>query len=202
MLMTKPIEDWKNVLLDTSVIIDFLMIPERIINNDVAKNKVQNTHKLFKYFEDSASDNKRTLFITAITLSELRKITTDTTVIDILVNLFSSSDVVFVDFTKEMAMQIHTHMDLLGKEPHLNKFLKDLTTDLNKSDVYQASGWVSDDLKIVATAKFFKGKIDVVLTGDGKTFVPLAQRFDVPVVNTMSLPKDLFDGIDVRGALN
>ncbi len=200
--MTKPIEDWKNVLLDTSVIIDYLMIPERVINNDSVKQRVLDTHKLFKYFEDSANDSKRTLFITSITLSELRKLSIDTTILDVLVSLFNSSDVVFVDFTKEMALQIHTHMNLLEKEPHLNKFLKDLTTDLNKSDIYQASGWVSDDLKIVATAKFFKGKIDVVLTGDGKTFVPLAQRFDVPVINTMSLPKDMFNAIDVRKSLN
>lgn len=200
--MPKPIEDWKNILLDTSVIIDFLMTPERVVKNDVVKNKVENTHKLFKYFEDSANDNKRTLFISSITLSELRKIGIDTSILEVLVNLFNSSDVVFVDFTKEMAMQIHTHMGLLEKEPHLNKFIKDLTTDLNKSDVYQASGWVSDDLKIVATAKFFKGKIDVVLTGDGKTFVPLAQRFEIPVVNTMELPKDLFDGLDTSRILN
>jgi hypothetical protein len=127
---------------------------------------------------------------------------TDPTILDVLISIFNSSDVVFVDFTKEMAMQIHTHMNLLEKEPNLNKFLKALSTDLNKSDIYQASGWVSDDLKIVATARFFKGKIDVVLTGDGKTFVPLAKRFGVPVINTMSLPKDLFDGIDVRRGFN
>lgn len=201
--MVKQISDWKNILLDTSVIIDYIMNPEKIKNNDKVKTKIVNTHKLFEYFNSTVNDTKRTFFISAITLSELRKkVMHDRSILESLLLIFNSSDLVFVDFTKEMAMQIHTHQEQLEQDPHLNKFLKELETDLNKDGIYQASGWVSDDLKIVATAKFFKGKIDAVLTGDEKTFVPIAERFGIPVVNTFKLPLDMFDQLDVNITLN
>lgn len=196
--MVKQIEDWKYVLLDTGVIIDYLTLPERITKNENHKKRVEKTHKLFKYFSDASNESKRVLFITAITLAELRKNIGDDTLLKNIVSLFNTSDVTFIDFTKEMAMQIHSHMNLFDKEPHLNSFLADLTQELNKEQVYQASGWVSDDLKIVATAKFFKGKIDAVLTGDGKTFLPVAKRFEIPVIYTFNLPEDIFGEIDVR----
>lgn len=201
--MVKQISDWKNILLDTSVIIDYIMNPEKITNNDKVKTKIVNTHKLFEYFNSTFNDTKRTFFISAITLSELRKkIMHERSILESLLLIFNSSDVVFVDFTKDMAMQIHTHQEQLEQDPHLNKFLKELETELNKDGIYQASGWVSDDLKIVATAKFFKGKIDAVLTGDEKTFVPIAERFGIPVVNTFKLPLDMFDQLDVNITLN
>ncbi len=201
--MVKQISDWKNILLDTSVIIDYIMNPEKITNNDKVKNKIINTHKLFEYFNSTVSETKRTFFISAITLSELRKkLMPHISILESLLSIFNSSDLVFVDFTKEMAMQIHTHQEFLEQDPHLNKFLKELETELNKDGIYQASGWVSDDLKIVATAKFFKGKIDAVLTGDEKTFVPIAERFDIPVVNTFKLPLDMFNQLNVNTNLN
>ena len=196
--MVKQIEDWKYVLLDTGVIIDYLILPERITKNEKHRKRVENTHKLFKYFADTSNECRKVLFVTAITLAELRKNIGEETILKNIVSLFNTADVTFVDFTKEMAMQIHTHMNLLDKEPHLNSFLKKLSNDLNKEKVYQASGWVSDDLKIIATAKFFKGKIDAVLTGDEKTFLPIAERFEIPVVNTFNLPKDMFGEIDVK----
>ena len=200
--MIKQISDWKNILLDTSVIIDYLMTPNRILNNNKAKKRIEKTHLLFDYFNSTVNESKRTLYISAITLSELRKLSNERTVLETLINLFSCSDIVFVDFTKEMSMQIHTHLDLLDKDPNLNSFIKNLSTELNKEGIYQASGWVSDDLKIVATAKFFKGKIDVVITGDGKTFVPIAERFEVPVVNTFELPLDIFSQLEVNIAFH
>lgn len=200
--MTKQISDWKHILLDTSVVIDYLMTPERISNNENAKKRVEKTHLLFDYFHSTVNDIKRTLYISAITLSELRKLSNDKTILETLVSLFNCSDIVFVDFTKEMAMQIHTHLDLLDKDPNLNSLVKNLSNELNKEGVYQASGWVADDLKIVATGKFFKGKIDVVITGDGKTFVPLAQRFEIPVVNTFKLPVTIFNQLEVNTAFN
>lgn len=200
--MTKQISDWKNILIDTSVVIDYLMTPERISNNENAKKRVEKTHLLFDYFQSTVGDVRRTLYISAITLSELCKLSNDKPILDTIVSLFNCSDIVFVDFTKEMAMQIHTHLDLLDKDPNLNSFIKNLSNELNKEGVYQASGWVSDDLKIVATGKFFKGKIDVVITGDGKTFVPLAERFEIPVVNTFKLPLTMFNQLEVNTAFN
>jgi hypothetical protein len=200
--MIKQISDWKHILLDTSVIIDYLMIPERISNNENAKTRVEKTHLLFDYFRSTIHDLKRTLYISAITLSELRKLSNDASILETLMNLFNCSDIVFVDYTKEMAMQIHAHVDLIGKDPNLNSFVKNLGTELNKDGVYQASGWVADDLKIVATAKFFKGKIDVVITGDRKTFIPLAERFEIPVVNTFKLPLTMFKELDVNFPIN
>jgi hypothetical protein len=120
--MIKQIEDWKSILLDTGVIIDYLTLPERITKNDKHKKRVENTHKLFKYFSETSLENKRILFVTAITLSELRKRIGDETILKTIVSLFNTSTVLFVDFTKEMAMQIHTHIDLIKADSHLNSF--------------------------------------------------------------------------------
>ena len=195
--MIKPIEDWKTVLLDTSVIIDYITDPERIVDNATRKNKIIDTHKLFTYFDESSmAGKKRSLFISSITLAELRKIESETTIVEYLMNLFNTSEVFCIDFSTEMAIPIHQHIDI-PNDKHLNSFIKELSDDLNRTGVYHASGWVSDDLKIVATAKYFKTRIDAVLTGDTRSFLPLAERFEVPVVNTASLPKDLFEEIDV-----
>ena len=42
--MVKQIEDWKYVLLDTGVIIDYLILPERITKNEKHRKRVENTH--------------------------------------------------------------------------------------------------------------------------------------------------------------
>lgn len=194
--MIKPIQDWKSILLDTSVIIDYILDPDRINNNDQWKKNIINTHKLFKYFEDTfTTDSRRQLYISAITVSELRKLPDGLNVFDFLSQLFNCSEIIFIDYTAEMAVEIHNYISL-PNDVNINAHLSKLRKNLAQSGVYHASGWVSDDLKIASSAKFLKPKIDVVLTNDAKTFLPIAALFNIPIICVSDLPTDLLGDID------
>ena len=198
--MIKPVKEWKRVFLDTSVIIDFLLSPERYENNPEVKDRITNTHKLLEYLI-AQTNNEVFFYISAITLSELTKIGETGTLDDILLELFSGSNIVFVDYTCKTAIDINTNLKKYLPKYSINQFLSRMETIKESGgEFFQARQWVEDDLKISSVADSLK-YIDVVLTGDNKTFVPIATMLNLPVLYTKNIPIDMFDDVDLEQAI-
>lgn len=114
--------------------------------------------------------------------------------------MFSCADVTFVDFTKEIASQISKNIsNYLPNGTHVNQLLAQFEKQINDNTIINSRNWVSDDLKIVVSAKYLK-KLDVILTADKKTFLPIAELLELPVLNTAKLQLDLFDNINLEVA--
>lgn len=197
MNVVEPIEKWKYIFLDTSVIIDLLLDANKFSKNIPVQKRINDTKKLFKYFSDSNTfKNKQYVFyVSAISVSELTaKLDNDLTVV--LLRLFSAGDLTFVDFTKDIALTITNDIKMYLPNFSYNQFISQLEKELkNDNTVFNKRNWIIDDLKIASTAKSLT-KVDVVLTADKKTFTPICAQLDIPFVETSNLPKDLFDDIN------
>ena len=192
------IDDWKYIFLDTSVIIDFLSDASRFDKNPEQKKRIELTHKLFEYFElTSIKEDRYVFYVSAITISELTKKINDNNIISEIIQMFSCADVTFVDFTKEIATQISKNIGTYLPNGNLNQLLSRLAKENNDNSIINARNWVTDDLKIIASAKYLK-KLDVILTADKNTFIPIAEILELPVLNTSKLQLDLFENISLE----
>lgn len=193
----EPIEKWKYIFLDTSVIIDLLLDANKFNKNIHVQKRINDTKKLFKYFSDSNTflEKQYVFYISAITVSELTaNLDKDLTLV--LLRLFSAGDLTFVDFTKDIALIITNNIKQYLPNYSINQFISQLEKKLKDDNtVFNKRNWIIDDLKIASSAKSLK-KLDVVLTADKKTFSPICVQLDIPFVETSNLPKDLFDDIN------
>lgn len=193
----EPIEKWKYIFLDTSVIIDLLLDANKFNKNIPVQKRINDTKKLFKYFSDSNTflEKQYVFYISAITVSELTaNLDKDLTLV--LLRLFSAGDLTFVDFTKDIALTITNNIKQYLPNYSINQFISQLEKKLKDDNtVFNKRNWIIDDLKIASSAKSLK-KLDVVLTADKKTFSPICVQLDIPFVETSNLPKDLFDDIN------
>ena len=190
--MIDKIENWEHIFLDTSVIIDLFVNSDSLINNKPVQERVINTQKLFDYF--NKVDKTFTFYVSAITIAEMTRGNKEK-LIDALFVFFGNSNLTFVDYTKEIAIQISKNIKEYIPEYNYNQLISQLKKEIkNDTDVINARNWITDDLKIVSSAKSLN-KIDVVLTADKKTFVPIAERLKLPILQTNNLPKDLFNDI-------
>jgi len=197
MTLIKRIKDWHHVLLDTSVIIDYLKNPARFANNPAEQKRIEQTKKLINYLSppDRESAVRCTFLISSITIAELIKTPTEDQGIQSLVLLFKGADVMLLDFTVADAETLIRRLSEYLPEGQKHQLVGQLERDLKDHGVSWARQWVSDDLKILASAAAQR-RLDVVLTADGRTFFSLAQNMGIPCVNMNALPKDLFDELD------
>lgn len=194
--MVDSISTWKYIFLDTSVIIDLLQNPERLEKNKKHQNRVIDTKKLFNYFKLSKEkyDTKYVFYISSVTISELTLIGDD--LLNILLQVFSSGDITFVDFTKEIAFNISKNVKSFVPKYSYNQLVSHIEKNIaNENSIINTRNWVEDDLKIVCSAKLLN-RLDVVLTADEKTFSPICENLKVPFVRTTEIPKDMFDEIN------
>lgn len=191
------ISKWKYIFLDTSVIIDLLQNPEKLKNNGKHYDRVIDTKKLFDYFDLSkeVSDRKFIFYISSVTISELT-VDLGKDLFTLLLELFKSGDLTFVDFTKEIAFSISKNVRNFVPDYSYNQLVSHLQKKITKDNsIANTRNWIEDDLKIACTANSLN-KLDVVLTADEKTFIPICQKLKVPHISTSNLPKDLFDEIN------
>lgn len=190
------ISGWKYIFLDTSVIIDLLQNPEKLKKNKKHFSRVVDTKKLFSYF-DKSNQNLNTEFvfyISSITISELT-VDLGTDLFKLLLNLFKSGNLTFVDFTKEVAFDISKNVKNFVPNYSYNQLVSHLQKNIESNNaIINTRNWVEDDLKIACSAKLLS-KLDVVLTADEKTFSPICEKLKIPHIQTSNLPKDLFDEI-------
>lgn len=193
----EPIEKWKYIFLDTSVIIDLLLDANKFDKNVPVQKRINDTKKLFKYFSDSNTflEKQYVFYVSAISVSELTaNLDKDLTLV--LLRLFSAGDLTFVDFTKDIALTITNNIKQYLPNFSINQFVSQLEKELKDDNtVFNKRNWIIDDLKIASSAKSLK-KLDVVLTADKKTFSPICIQLEIPYVETSNLPKDLFDDIN------
>lgn len=194
--MEKPIEEWVHIFLDTCIIID-LFVPMDRINQypEALKERIIKTKKLFEFFK--ASGTSRTFYISAITVGELTKMASDVPNDEMLIELFSSGDVAFVDYTKDIALSINGKLNKYLPDTTINQYVKQKEKELNEQNVFQARQYIVDDLKIIASANYLP-KIDVILTSDKNTFLPIAEKFELMAVRPETLSEDLFGEIETR----
>ena len=134
--------------------------------------------------------------ISAVTLGELTKTEDETSVKNDIIRLLNTEQVVIIDYGASIAEFVSKGLGKYIENRHVNSLLKEFELVRKEGgNVINARNWVSDDLKIAATAKTYK-KIDVLLTGDKKTFFPIAQKLNIPVLLTNDIPKDIFEGVD------
>lgn len=191
------ISKWKYIFLDTSVVIDLLQNPEKLKNNSKHYDRVIDTKKLFDYFDLSkeVSDRKFIFYISSVTISELT-VDLGKDLFTLLLELFKSGDLTFVDFTKEIAFSISKNVRNFVPDYSYNQLVSHLQKNItNDNSIANTRNWIEDDLKIACTANSLN-KLDVVLTADEKTFIPICQKLKVPHISTSNLPKDLFDEIN------
>ena len=199
----KPIKEWRFVLLDTSVIIDYFKNPARFGNNPLEQKRIESTKKLFHYLSPSSAESevRRTFLVSAITIAELIKTPESDSIMRTIVTLFRGADVMLLDFTIDHAEWLLRCLSEVLPEGQKHQLVAQLERDLKTNDISWARQWISDDLKILATAGCQK-RLDVVLTADGHTFLTLAQKMGVPCLLTSNLPKDLFDDLNIDAAFN
>lgn len=191
-----PIDKWKYIFMDTSVIIDLLQDASKFDKNIPVQKRIIYTKKLFKYFSDSHTtlEKQYVFYISAISVAELTA-NLDRDLTSLLLKLFSAGDLTFVDFTKDIALTISNDIKNYLPKYSYSQFISKLEKELkNDNTVFNKRNWIIDDLKIASSAKSLK-KLDVVLTADKKTFSPICEQLNIPYVETSNLPKDLFDGI-------
>ncbi len=197
---TKPIAEWQNILLDTSFIVDYLSDSARFIKNPEVKRRIEIAHRVMEIlsaYEKEEGKTRRNFFISAITVSELRKLAAENTAKE-LVLMFGAGDVTFVDYTKDVALLLNRSLDTCLPKSQKHQFIAYLEKELKARNYANVRQWVSDDLKIVASAKSIK-KLDVALTSDKNTFKLIADTLDVPCVSMFmeDFEQDLFGDISV-----
>ncbi len=178
---------------DTSVICDYLTLPERLVKNPDVQERVKKTHQLFEIFKqrDQKDQSKKLWFyVSAITITELRKFQRSEDVLSDIVNLVNTGNVVFVDFSKEVAEYLHKNFTSYLSDNSLREFTANLEK-LTDMGAMSARKWIDDDVKIAGTAKMVR-KLDALLTGDYKTFLPVAKQMGLPVYYTKDIPVDMF----------
>lgn len=196
--MTIPaIKTWKYVFLDTTVIVDLLVNPDRFNKNPEVKERILRTQMLFEALQKINRERGEIWFlISAVTLGELTKTEDETSVKNDIIRLLNTEQVVIIDYGASIAEFVSKGLGKYIENRHVNSLLKEFELVRKEGgNVINARNWVSDDLKIAATAKTYK-KIDVLLTGDKKTFFPIAQKLNIPVLLTNDIPKDIFEGVD------
>lgn len=190
------ISNWRYIFLDTSVIIDLLQNPEKLKKNKKHYDRVTDTKKLFKYFDLSKekSNKKFIFYISSITVAELT-VDLGTDLYELLLNLFKSGDLTFVDFTKEIAFSISKNVREFVPDYSYNQLVSHLQKNIkDENSITNTRNWIEDDLKIACSANLLN-KLDIVLTADEKTFSPICEKLNIPHITTSNLPKDLFDEI-------
>lgn len=197
---SKPVKDWKHIFLDTSFIIDFLSDPHKERKNADVQQRIELAHRVMEIlssYEPGEAREKRQFYISAVTVSELRKLATSSTAKE-LVLLFSAGDVTFVDFTKDIALRLNQNLEHYLPEGQKHQFISFLEKELKANNVANARQWVSDDLKIAASAKSLR-YLDAVLTSDKKTFKLIADTLELPCISMFKeeFASDLFGDISV-----
>ena len=195
-----PIQNWKNVFLDTSTIIDYLKNAENCAKNPTAQDAVLTTQKIINTLaaKQGGKEVRIQFYISAITLAELPRIANDESSFRRVVRAFNYADITVLDYTKRIAEQTEINLkNAITDDGESRKYVKRMEQARREIDNFNARGWISDDLKILMTAKNLPN-LDVILTSDKNTFLPIAEKLNLPCLATYNdfLPTDLFGDLD------
>lgn len=200
MLPRLPLAEWQHIFIDTSVFVDYFSDPNRYEKNLPVKRRIEITHSVLKTLAEVElpENKKRCVYVSAITISELRKLPESDNV-NLLVETLMQHDVIFVDYTKRIATDLLNNLQKYLPDAKKFQFLSHLEKVLKVQNVASARQWIEDDMKIIACAKSLK-RVDAILTSDTRTFLPIADAMELPCItmDESNFPQDIF-GINIRG---
>lgn len=181
--LSKKISEWKNVLVDTSFIIDSLKNIDKYKGNEPERERIIVAKDIMNFFDKDQENRKIPVnfMVTSITIGELKIFAAINSTKKIL-DLFNCGSAGILPYgINEAEIVRKIYYDYNSGNP--NK-LKNLEDDCKKNGFYNARNWINDDMKIIACAKrqYDLNRLDVILTADKNTFLPIAQKIGVPCV--------------------
>jgi len=175
---SRKLVDWNNVLLDTSVILNYLKTGR---GTDEQSEKVRFTQRLINYLAAKHEDNKASkacnFLISSISISEIKHLAKDEELVNRIVKALSTPNVEFLSFTRGIALHLN---GMLGSLIHDTIAVNELAQSqgLFLDNLAMAREWISRDAMIIASAHF--RNVDVILTDDSKTFLTICEKIQVP----------------------
>jgi hypothetical protein len=198
MVTGKKIYEWKHVFLDTSFIIDYLSDAGKFGANPRKKENIEVSGKIMDCLSSKNRNEILRFYVTSITTGELRRLET-ASIFKKIAEVLSAGDVVYVPYGKEEAMEVNYIIEAYKKAKAPKLSLRDLEQAKRESGCINYRGWISDDMKILSCAKrlYDRKQLDVILTSDEKTFLPIANFLKLPcsVPNGKYFPGDMFGNI-------
>jgi ribosomal protein L20 len=190
------INEWNHVFLDTSFIIDYLSDPGKFAENPHKKENIEMSKKVMEALSSEKRKEKPVFYVTSITIGELRKLESSS-IVKKIVEIFSAGNVVIVSYRKEEAIALNDMIDQYRKAKAPKASLRDLERARKESGCINFRSWINDDMKILSCAKILydRKQLDVILTSDEKTFLPIAEFLKLPcrISNGKYFPPDLFE---------
>jgi hypothetical protein len=194
----KKISEWRHVFLDTSFIIDYLSDAKKFDTNPKKKENIEVSKQIMKCLSLKNRTAKPQFYVTSITIGELRRLET-ASIFRKIIEILYAGDVTFVPYGKEEAIEVNNIMAMYKKIKAPELSLKDLERARQESGCINYRGWISDDMKILSCAKvlYDRKQLDIILTSDEKTFLPIAEFLELPcsVLNGKYFPGDLFGSL-------
>jgi len=167
-----PLKSWRNILLDTSVIIKLF----HTLGNtkDEEANFVLDLMRYLSTNKTESEYSQRLFYISAITISEIWSKSTNQTHVERIINALQSRNVVFVSYDEEIAQHINDKYHSILSNRKLNKFAEEISFG---NDLKMAREWILKDVMIIGTADYMD--CDVLLTNDKNTLIPIADKLGV-----------------------
>lgn len=181
---SKPIKDWKKILVDTSVICSLFRFEHPDINND----NDAFVFKLIDYLSKSKASDKseRVFLVTTITLTELLTKEQDQEKIKRITRVLNSNNVRFISFDTTTSLAFnHLLKSNLNKT---NLHARAAEIGFKTGEYMMAREWITRDYMIALNGVMKEA--DVLLTFDKNTFYPVIK--DVPGANCVLTYPELF----------
>ncbi len=186
-------------MIDTSVIVDYTKNPARFDKNPGEKDRIEKVQQLINYLTSTAHSGESQWFLPYF--AELSKLQIELK-FERVTSLFTGAEVTFVDFTASIAASIPLLFDSILPDGQKFQWLKQLEQDLKFEGISWARQWVSDDLKIIASAHAQRRKLDALISSDTKVFAQLATKLDLPLVQPDKIPTNPSGSINVEVAFS
>jgi len=177
---TVPLKNWRNIFLDTSVIIKLFHAlgntkdDESKFALDLIWYLSMNKAELSSTKTTSPKFVDRLFYISVITISEIWSKSTNQTHVERIANALPSQNVIFVSYDREIAQHINDKYHSILSNRKLNKFAEEISFG---NDLKMAREWILKDVMIIGTSDHMN--CDVLLTNDKNTLIPMANKLDV-----------------------
>ncbi len=170
---TVPLKNWRNIMLDTSVIIKLF----HALGN-TKDDEPKFVLDLLRYLSSNkaaiSESQDRFFYISAITISEIWSKSTLQTHRERIMEAINHRNILFVSYDEEIAQHINDKYHSILSNKKLNKFAEEISFG---NDLKMAREWILKDVMIIGTSDYMK--CDVLLTNDKNTLMPMADKLGV-----------------------
>lgn len=183
----KPISNWSKIFLDTSI----------LLNLFIAQRKEGTGHeslfikKLINYLSKSkdGSGKEREFYISTVTITEILCREHDSEKVKKIMRSVDANNVTFTSFNLKTSLRFNHVLWSHLQEATLNKYAEEF--GFLSGEYMMAREWITRDFMILING--VENNCDVILTTDKRTFYPLGEKVNAPVVLTLN---ELFESSD------